>query len=220
MALFSPGREPPHITTPARVRFASKKSFACAVRPTLTAAPRSAPVSIGSWIWVAADRVAPRGGGACFAVPGRFIRRGRSRALARKGCAARSLRSMKFIFKTTRAKTPIVRSGRTVTHAPALSPTAAEKRANAESAKGEIRVDGNVPDLPADAPNAAEDEWTAGEAELDGLRQTGRGYRHGAERHAKGDPDEERNEMRFVEFLSELPTAAAALSRSLSRLTI
>ena len=34
-----------------------------------------------------------------------------------------------------------------------------------------------------------------GEAELDGLQQTGKGDRHSAERDAEDDPDEERNEM-------------------------
>ena len=52
---------------------------------------------------------------------------------------------------------------------------------------------------------------TAGEAELDGLRQTGKGYRHGAERDAKGDPDEERNEMRFVEFLERVADGGGRL---------
>ena len=57
-------------------------------------------------------------------------------------------------------------------------------------------------------PDAAEDERdderAAGEAELDRLRQAGEGDGQRAERDAEGDADEERDEVRFVEFLERV----------------
>ena len=57
-------------------------------------------------------------------------------------------------------------------------------------------------------PDAAEDERdderAAGEAESDRLRQAGNSDGQRAERDAEGDADEERNEVRFVEFLERV----------------
>jgi regulator of protease activity HflC (stomatin/prohibitin superfamily) len=65
-----------------------------------------------------------------------------------------------------------------------------------------------VPDLAPDATHAAEDErddkGAAGEAELDRLRQSGEGDGQRSERDAEGDADEERDKVRFVEFLERV----------------
>jgi hypothetical protein len=84
--------------------------------------------------------------------------------------ASSPLKSMKFIFHTTRAKIPTSKSGSTVTHAPAKEPLQAggaerpwrrtlrraktdggEEQRDAEFAEGEVRIHGHVPDLPPDA---------------------------------------------------------------------
>ena len=60
-----------------------------------------------------------------------------------------------------------------------------KEKCDPEFAEGEIGIGRHVPYLPADAPDAAEDERhderTAGQTETNWLRQTGEGDRHAAE---------------------------------------
>src|SRR5208337_2048078 len=83
-----------------------------------------------------------------------------------------------------------------------------EEKRDAEFAEGEIRIHRHVPDLAPDAAHAAEDErddkGAAGKTELDRLRQSGEGDGQRSERDAEGDADEERDEVRFVEFLERV----------------
>ncbi len=83
-----------------------------------------------------------------------------------------------------------------------------EKKRDAEFAEGEVGIHRHVPDLAPDAAHAAEDErddqGAAGKAELDRLRQSGEGDGQRSEGDAEGDPKEERDEVRFVEFLERV----------------
>ena len=83
-----------------------------------------------------------------------------------------------------------------------------EEKRDAEFAEGEVRIHRHVPDLAPDAAHAAEDErddkGAAGEAEPDRLRQSGEGDGHRSEGNAEGNADEERDEVRFVEFLERV----------------
>ena len=87
-------------------------------------------------------------------------------------------------------------------------PDGGEEKRDAEFAEREVGVHGHVPDLAADAADAAEDERDderpAGQAELDRLRQAGERDGQRAERDAERDADEERDEVRFVEFLERV----------------
>jgi len=91
---------------------------------------------------------------------------------------------------------------------PAPRPTAAKKKRDAEFAEGEVRIYRHVPDLAPDAAHAAEDKrddkGAAGKAELDRLRQSGKGDGQRSEGDAEGDAEEERDEVRFVEFLERV----------------
>ncbi len=90
-----------------------------------------------------------------------------------------------------------------------------EEKRDAEFAEGEIGIHRHVPDLAPDAAHAAEDErddkGAAGEAELDRLRQSGEGDGQRSEGDAEGDAEEERDEVRFVEFLERVADGGGGL---------
>ena len=90
-----------------------------------------------------------------------------------------------------------------------------EEECDAEFAEGEIGIHRHVPDLAPDATHAAEDECddkgTASEAEPDRLRHSGQGDGQRSEGDAKSDAEEERDKLRFIEFLKRVADGGGGL---------